>query len=149
MYVCMTVWKINRVLSTKKYWKTTPILSKVMMLKLQYVTFSSVHLHAFPLPNIHIYKLKRLKDLETNIYELYATIIVYWQLKITKFNRKAHCYFLCVLNIFATLNLLCFPVLLAEPTSATSSKELLKIETLQLYLKQSIQSRWFWKKVYK
>lgn len=48
-----------------------------MMLKLQYVTFSGVYLHAFPLPNIHIYKLKKLKDLETNTYELYATVIVY------------------------------------------------------------------------
>lgn len=105
-----------------------------MMLKLQYVNFPGCICVHFP-SQTHIYKLKKLKDLETNIYGLYASTIFYWPLKITEFNRKARCCFLYVLKNFATLNLLCFPVLLVQPTSATSSKELLEIETLQLYLK--------------
>ena len=52
-------------------------------------------------------------------------------------------------SIFATLNLLCFLALLSKPTSATPSEELLEIKTLQLYLKQSLPNRSFWKKVYK
>lgn len=48
---------------------------------------------------------------------------------------------LYILNLFVTLNHIPFPVTLVKPTSARPSKELLKFETLQLRLKESVQSR--------
>lgn len=56
MYMCMcvlTVWNSNGILSTGKYWKTTPIFVHDNDAETIKLTFFSVRLYAFHLSKTH------------------------------------------------------------------------------------------------
>lgn len=75
MYVCMTMWNFNRIYAPENVDKPNFIHGNDTK-----TTICNTYQHAFThisLPNTHIYNLKKLKGLETNIYGLYSSIIFY------------------------------------------------------------------------